>query len=167
MDKVDIDNNICSGVNFDIEIRDLNISPNTMADDSSDGVFDEHTDQLLISMDQKLMEQDMDSQNSEVLEEEPPPPPPPKKSKPDKTVLLEFIDQGLNKNTKIKTEKDAKKFCDYIRSQGENRDVTELSQSEVDFLFGSYIMQLRKPDGDFYEPSTITSIHRYRILLIL
>ena len=179
MDEENTDKNNCVGVNFDIEVCDLDI----MADDSNDGVFDPHTDQLLIAMDEKLMREGMESQSSEIVDEEPPAKvsipdkstllgmenqsseivdeePPAKVSKPDKSQLLEFIDKGLNKNTKIKTKKDAEKFLDFVKSQGETRDLTELSQSELDFHFGSYIMQLRKPDGDFYEPSTITSIHR-------
>ena len=78
----------------------------------------------------------------------------------DKTSLLEFIDQGINKNTRTKTERDARRFLDYLKSRGETRPVTQFTSSDLDFYVGTFFMQLTKQNGDPYEPSTITSIHR-------
>ena len=182
MNKDGTNKNTLSGVTFDIEICDLDILPN-MTEESSDGVFDEHTDQLLISMDEQLMQQGM-SQSSEIVDDVPPansqssekeadvPPaksqsseivdegPPAKMVKPDKSHLLAFIDMGLNKNTKRKTQKETGRFIDYVESQGESREITELTPNEMDYHVGSFFMQLKKPNGDLYEPSTLTSYQR-------
>ena len=78
----------------------------------------------------------------------------------DKSNLLEYIDQGLNKNTRRKTEKDASLFLEYLKKQGETRDIIEVPSSELDAYIGNFFVQLTKANGNPYEPSTITSIHR-------
>ena len=121
--------------------------------------FDSDTDEILINMDESLM-QDSDDVSQHQISDQPEEEPAPKVSKPDKSHLLKFIDQGYNKNTKVKTERDVSKFIKYMRSQGEEREMTDLSNPELNILVGAYFMQLKKANGEPYEPSTITGIHR-------
>ena len=43
-----------------------------------------------------------------------------------KSELLRYIDQGLNENTCKKTEGDARRFTDFMKFRGEERDITQI-----------------------------------------
>ena len=42
----------------------------------------------------------------------------------------------------------------------ETREIHHIEPDNLDTCLGSWLMSLQRPNGDDYEPSTITSIHR-------
>ena len=154
--------------NFIMDLSGIDIFDNTepkTEPKETDALFDSDTDEMLIKADNYLMNNyDTTSENHE-RDEIDLNGPQPKKVKPDKSELLQFIDQGLNKNTKMKTNRDAGKFIEYMNKHGEHRQMIDLPKPELDYYVGSYLMQLTRPNGEPYEPSTITSIHRFVFLI--
>ena len=119
-------------------------------------VFDAETDDFLLKIDQRIM--DGEQVEIPILSR-------PKEQNTSNSNknddLLRYIDQGQNENTRRKTERDARRFTDFMKVRGEEREITQIPRSELEHHLGVFFMELKKANGEEYEPSTITSIHRY------
>lgn len=71
--------------------------------------------------------------------------------------LDRFIEQQKNKNTKRKTESDIRKWYQWCEEHGENREVKNIPQAELDRLLAHFFVTIKRKDGTLYEPDTLTS----------
>ena len=133
--------------NFEIDCNDVGMLPDEMGlpikdPQTESECFDTETDDLLLTIDEPtepVHEQKIIS----------------------KEKLLEFIDGGVNKETKAKTDRDAQRFLDFLHVAGEERSLKTIPKNEMDAYLGTFFMDLRKKNGDLYEPTTITSFFWY------
>ena len=133
--------------NFEIDFNDVGMVPEDMGPPVRDqkpeiDMFDTETDDILLSV----------NEPPELLNEQ---------KMVSKDKLLEFIDGGVNKQTKAKTDRDAQRFLDFLHVTGEERVLKHIPSGEMDAYLGTFFMDLRKKNGDFYEPTTITSFFWY------
>ena len=79
--------------------------------------------------------------------------------------VMKFIQDQENDNTRRKTESDMKLFKAYCTAKSENRPIESLSPIELDSIFGNFLINVKKQNGDDYEPSSISgfvsSLDRY------
>ena len=147
-----------SEANFEMNLSDL--EENKVNRESP--VFDSDTDDVLISVPEQVVNgeniqiQSVSNSNESDVENILPPP-----RKTSKSDLLQYIDKGWNKNTKDKTDRDVRRFTDFLKVRGETRPIENLPRSDLDTQLGAFFMDLKKANGETYEPGTITSIHRY------
>ncbi|KXJ08133.1 hypothetical protein AC249_AIPGENE22936 [Exaiptasia diaphana] len=68
-----------------------------------------------------------------------------------------FIDEQQNKNTLSKTKRDIELLKTFLQSQKESRDIENIPKAELDDYLSSFLVQVRKKDGEEYEPSSLRS----------
>ena len=72
--------------------------------------------------------------------------------------LEEFIKEQRGSTTVKKTELDCKKFMTFIqRKYSETRSLKEIPPNILDVYLSHFIMEVRKADGEGYEPDSLTS----------
>lgn len=75
-----------------------------------------------------------------------------------------FIDSMKNKNTVRKTKSVMKTFNAFVsRTIGKSEsdvEIEKMGPTELDSLIGTFLLSIRKSDGDEYEPDTLTAYHR-------
>ena len=143
--------------NFEIDLDDVKMDPEVMDFPFQDQPtefdnFDTETDHLLLTINEPAVlenEPKIVEKEPKIVEKE--------RKIVDKDKLVKFIDGGVNKETKAKTDRDARRFLDFLHVTGEERPLNEISKSEMDAYLGTFFMDLRKKNGDMYEPTTITS----------
>ena len=75
--------------------------------------------------------------------------------------MRQFISENKSVNTTRKTERESKKFINYILDHhGDNTPLEKMKPETLDIYIGEWLMSLSKPDGSNYEPDTLTSFHR-------
>ena len=75
--------------------------------------------------------------------------------------IQQFLNSTKNRNTMRKTDACTNRFCSWIKaSHQENRPLTDIPPQTLDRYVSTYLMQVKKMNGDDYEPDTLTSIHR-------
>ena len=74
----------------------------------------------------------------------------------------QFIEKMKNKNTVRKTEQSIRLFKTWLENEPryDTREPWQIPASELDNYIGSFILSIRKSDGEEYEPDTLTSYHR-------
>lgn len=82
-----------------------------------------------------------------------------------KELVDKFLEDGLNKNTRVKTDQDIALFHEFLISVGENRPILEIPAEDLSPHVSNYIYAVRKKDGQEYEPNSLISkfqsIQRY------
>ena len=58
--------------------------------------------------------------------------------------MLNFIKDNISLNTKIETKTDVKRFIEFLKVQGEKRQLTDIPPITMDGYVGNFIMDLRK-----------------------
>ena len=66
-----------------------------------------------------------------------------------------FLAQNENVNTKRKTNNDIRLFRSYLQNCGENGEIESLSAEELNERCCTFVLSVRKKDGNEYEPSTL------------
>ncbi len=75
--------------------------------------------------------------------------------------LREFVQQNKNKHTARKTGYGVKKFKTWLlETYNIECNPEQIERPDLDVFIGEWLMQLKKPDGDLYEPDSILSFHR-------
>ena len=74
----------------------------------------------------------------------------------------DFIDDMKNKNTVRKTVTVMRQFTNWLAMspRNETREINTIQADELDNYIGSFLLSIRKSDGEQYEPDTLTSYHR-------
>jgi translation elongation factor EF-G len=72
--------------------------------------------------------------------------------------VKKFIEAEDNKNTIRKTLADVSRFQQYLAKKGETKAIHNLSVDHLDEYLATYLLSIRKSDGDEYEPVTLRSI---------
>ena len=72
--------------------------------------------------------------------------------------VRKLIENEDNQNTKKKTLYDCSKFERFLVLKNESRQMTEIEPEILDEHLANFILSVRKPNGEEYEPSTIRSI---------
>jgi len=72
--------------------------------------------------------------------------------------VRKFIENEDNKNTSRKTLSDVQKFQRFLQTKGEQKEIQNIEADILDEYIANYILSVRKPDGQEYEPSTIRNI---------
>ena len=143
---------------FEIDLNDFDENQENL----ETPVFDSDTDDLLLSLDEQIMKgENVDLPQIDIADQlsenhEFPP-----LQNISKDNLLKYIDNGLNENIRKKTERDVRRFRDFLKMKGETREIARIPPYDLDCHLGLFFMDLKKSNGDPYEPSSITSIHRY------
>lgn len=70
-----------------------------------------------------------------------------------------FIEQQKNTETAKKTARDVAKVTSYLMKSGEGRDLHLIPPAELDIYLADYFLKCRKPDGEEYEPGSISCIY--------
>jgi integrase len=76
--------------------------------------------------------------------------------------LQQFINSKRNHNTTRKTDQCVNRFLKWIQADPRNdvRPLLEIPVTTMDIYVGGFLMDLKKVNGDLYEPDTLTSFHR-------
>ena len=75
--------------------------------------------------------------------------------------LRKFISGNKSVSTVRKTERECKRFCQFLEdNHGETSALEDIEPHILDTYLGEWLMSLSKPDGTPYEPDTLTSFHR-------
>ena len=76
--------------------------------------------------------------------------------------LKDYILSKRNKNTVKQTNLQIKKFESWLASSPrcESRPLRDIPVLSMDRYVGSYLLEIKKPDGCDYEPDSLTTIHR-------
>lgn len=74
--------------------------------------------------------------------------------------LQDYIANNLNENTVKKTEQIYKRFLDYLTKCNINDEPCSMPPDILDCLIGNFLKNVKKPNGDNYEPDSLTSMHR-------
>ncbi|XP_060567334.1 zinc finger MYM-type protein 2-like [Ruditapes philippinarum] len=69
-----------------------------------------------------------------------------------------LIENEENKNTLKKTLSDVAKFERFLESKQETKQCHQIEPDLLDEYLANFILSVRKPDGDEYEPSTIRNM---------
>ena len=72
--------------------------------------------------------------------------------------VRKLISHEENKNTLKKTLSDVAKFERFLLSKSESRKMHEIESDSFDEYLANFILSVRKPSGDQYEPSTIRNM---------
>ena len=75
--------------------------------------------------------------------------------------LLSYIKSKRNKNTIKKTDKCVKNIRDWLASptRCESRPLEVISPAQLEQYIEGWLLELKKPDGQEYEPDSLTSMH--------
>ena len=70
----------------------------------------------------------------------------------------DFIDDMKNKNTVRKTVTVMRQFTNWLAMspRNETREINTIQADELDNYIGSFLLSIRKSDGEQYEPDTLT-----------
>ena len=73
-----------------------------------------------------------------------------------------FVDSMKNKNTVRKTVTVMRQFTNWLEMppRKETREINTIQADELDNYIGSFLLSIRKANGEQYEPDTVTSYHR-------
>ena len=71
-----------------------------------------------------------------------------------------FINEQKSANTTKKTTTDMNTFSRYVKTIGMSESVENLPASELDHLLCKFFMNIRKKNGEEYEPDTISGFQR-------
>ncbi|XP_060561824.1 zinc finger MYM-type protein 4-like [Ruditapes philippinarum] len=121
--------------------------------------IDNEEDEFLANIDFHLIEaamilqQDDESVPNNVNENEPVVLP----SEQDEDVSNIINIDGINKNTKFKTDQDIKLFQEILVSVAESRPILQIPPEELSAYVSSFIYAVRKKDGQEYEPNSLIS----------
>lgn len=75
--------------------------------------------------------------------------------------LLQYIKSKKSLNTVRKTTRDLQRFMRFLAdAHSEYREVFDIPPRTLDVYIGEWILSLKKPNGQMYEPDTLTSFHR-------
>ena len=74
--------------------------------------------------------------------------------------IREFIIQNKAPNTIRKTKSDLALFKRWCKSVGEDKEVVEMSASELNSTMSTCFVTIKKSNGEDYEPCSLTSLHR-------
>ena len=76
-------------------------------------------------------------------------------------VLKDNIASKRNPNTVRKTQQCSTKLAIWLKeNKNETRDIVVIPPIELDIYIGTFCMSIVKPNGDQYEPDSMTSFHR-------
>ena len=71
-----------------------------------------------------------------------------------------FIAENRNKNTTKKTQSDLNVFYRWAKNVNETRTIENIPEQELDKVLAHFFLNVRKTNGDEYEPDTLTSMLR-------
>ena len=74
--------------------------------------------------------------------------------------IANFIEENANENTVKKTKSDLSVFNRWLKSTKETRSLEDIPHERLDILLCLFFKNVRKMDGDEYEPQTLTSFQR-------
>ena len=74
--------------------------------------------------------------------------------------LQQFIEKQANANTLKKTLSDMRIWERYCEQVGETRKMEKIPIEELDRLLGHFFKDVKKQDGQEYEPDSLTSFQR-------
>ena len=69
----------------------------------------------------------------------------------------EFIQNQENKNTLSKTKRDLALLTEYLETKNVQQNLEEIQPRDLDELLSAFLVEVRKKDGDEYEPTTLRS----------
>jgi hypothetical protein len=75
-------------------------------------------------------------------------------------AIDEFIKKQIPKNTTYGTNTAHRLLVRFLNSIGETRDVLSFPQVELDGLLCRFIIEVRKLNGDNFEPDSLSTIHK-------
>ena len=87
--------------------------------------------------------------------------PPSKKFKDAADNLRNFVQGNRNKNTTRKTQKETDRFKRFLVSKKEPREIHHIPPEELDVYLGEFIKDLKKVNGEDYEPDSVSSFFRF------
>jgi len=70
--------------------------------------------------------------------------------------IKSFSDEQENVNTKKKTLYDLKLFKKFLASEDERRELQEIPAAELQQFAIKFLMEVRKKNGEEYEPSSLS-----------
>ena len=81
---------------------------------------------------------------------------------PTSDPIKDYINSKRNKNTVKKTDLCYKRFRDWLVAppREETRNLLDIPPSAMDRYVAGFLIEIKKPNGDDYEPDTLTSFHR-------
>lgn len=71
-----------------------------------------------------------------------------------------FISAQRPENTVNKTKYDINVWKRFLSDRNERRQIEDIPASELNMLVCRFFMEIRKKDGEAYEPTSLTSFHR-------
>ena len=71
--------------------------------------------------------------------------------------LDEFVQHQENKNTFSKTQRDVSLLKKFLVSRNELREIENIDANDLDVLIANFLLQVRKKDGEQYEPTSLRS----------
>ena len=71
--------------------------------------------------------------------------------------LGEFVQHQEDKNTLSKTWRDVSLLQKFLLSRNELRDIENIDAKDLDVLLANFLLQVRKKDGQQYEPTSLRS----------
>ena len=71
--------------------------------------------------------------------------------------LDEYAQHQEKKNTLSKTQRDASLLKFFLVSWHEPREIENIDAKDLDVLIANFLLQVRKKDGEQYEPSSLKS----------
>ena len=71
--------------------------------------------------------------------------------------LDEFVQHQENKNTLSKTQRDVSLLKKFLVSRNELREIENIDAKDLDVLIANFLLQVRKKDGEQYEPTSLRS----------
>ena len=71
--------------------------------------------------------------------------------------LDEFVQHQENKNTFSKTQRDVSFLKKILVSRNELREIANIDAKDLDVLIANFLLQVRKKDGEQYEPTSLRS----------
>ena len=72
--------------------------------------------------------------------------------------VRQMISDADNRNTVRKTLYDVSKFQRFLDGKGEQKEIHRIEPDLLDEYLANFILSVRKPDGEEYEPSTIRNM---------
>ena len=78
--------------------------------------------------------------------------------------LDEFIQHQENKNTFSKSQRDVSLLKKNLVSRNELREIENIDTKDLDVLMVNFLLQVRKKDGEQYEP---TSLRSFALIVVI
>ena len=72
----------------------------------------------------------------------------------------DFIEEQRPENTKTKTLYDINVWKQYLTSADDERNIEDIPAKDLNLHMCRFFMEIKKKDGEQYEPTTLTSFHR-------